>query len=164
MSWKYAAGHFACVLAIVLVFVARVIQPAMTHVTEIQAYDGDIAAPRIFNLTLHSNYTPAGQSASHHAAGFSTDDAFTLGLEFAYGVTEWLELGVLIPIVTGARGHWQFDGGELRALLTVPHAAERWLFYGGELGFRVQRTAVASGQIWCGDTADPWSALGEVGG
>jgi len=51
--------------------------------------------------------------------------------EWAYGVTDWLELGAYVPLYswTGS-GHFLIDGAKLRAEFVVPHAQERTFFYG----------------------------------
>lgn len=39
---------------------------------EIRVYDASIAAPGIFNLTWHNNYTPSGAGTPHTALGFAS--------------------------------------------------------------------------------------------
>jgi hypothetical protein len=62
-----------------------------------------------------------------------------MGPEFAYGVADWFELGILVPIATEASGRWQFDGAEFRGLFVVPHAAQRSFFYGANFAFAINQ-------------------------
>jgi hypothetical protein len=49
-------------------------------------------------------------------------------------MTDWLELGAYLPLYSVTRdGRFLIDGGKLRALIAVPHAAERSFFYGVNL-------------------------------
>jgi len=51
--------------------------------------------------------------------------------EWAYGVTDWLEVGTYFPVYSYTNdGHLLFDGMKLRALFVVPHAHDRTFFYG----------------------------------
>src|SRR6266536_4266524 len=47
---------------VVFIFVAAIAVPrvASAQTDEIQVYDGGLAPPGVFNLTLHSNFTPRG--------------------------------------------------------------------------------------------------------
>src|SRR5581483_1608624 len=98
---------------------------------EIQVYDASIAAPGKFNLTLHSNFTPEGRQTAAFPGGIIPDGSFNGVPEWAYGVTEWFEAGVYLPVysVSKRRGV-TFDGAKIRTLFVSPHAADRLFFYG----------------------------------
>jgi hypothetical protein len=49
--------------------------------------------------------------------------------EWAYGVTDWLELGTYLPLYSWTGGlRFLIDGAKLRAEFVVPHAQERQFF------------------------------------
>jgi hypothetical protein len=96
---------------------------------EIQLYDATINAPGQFSLELHNNYTSIDRTQPDFAGGTIPNHALNGVPEWAYGVTEWLELGTYLPLysLTGS-GHFQIDGAKLRAEFLVPHARERSFF------------------------------------
>ena len=61
---------------------------------EIQVYDGGLAAPGIFNLTWHNNFTPKGVDEVPFPGGVVADRSFNGVTEWAYGVTNWFEAGL----------------------------------------------------------------------
>jgi hypothetical protein len=108
---------------------------------EIQVYDASIAAPGKFNLMLHNNFTPAGLKTPAFPGGIIPDRSFNSVPEWAYGATDWLELGLYLPVysVSKDRGG-SIDGFKLRTLFVVPHADDRRLFYGVNFEFSVNAT------------------------
>jgi len=98
---------------------------------EIQVYDAEIAAPGKFNLTWHDNYTPLGRDRPAFPGGIIPDKSFNGVPEWAYGVTDWYEAGLYMPIYSYSRDRGSsFDGFKLRSLFVSPHASERTFFYG----------------------------------
>jgi hypothetical protein len=125
------------VRAFALAFVAAFICPlvASAQSDEIQVYDAEIAEPGILNLTWHNNFTPIGLKTGD--PGVVVNDHNLNGVtEFGYGVTDWFELGLYLPLysVSNARGP-SINGGKIRFLFVVPHAAERKFFYGANFEF-----------------------------
>jgi hypothetical protein len=103
--------------------------PAQTD--EIQVYDATIAAPGVFNLTLHDNYTPSGRTAPAFPGGIVPDQTLNGVPEWAYGVTDWFEAGLYLPLYSIASNLGPvLNGFKLRALFVSPDAAERTFFYG----------------------------------
>jgi hypothetical protein len=104
---------------------------ARAQTDEIQVYDASIEAPGRFGLTWHNNFTPIGRSTPDFAGGIATNHTLNGVPELAYGVRDWLELGLYFPVysITG-KGQVLFDSTKLRALFAVPHAGERRVFYG----------------------------------
>ena len=98
---------------------------------EIQVYDGSLAAPGVVNLTLHNNYTASGARVPDFPGGLVPDHALSGVAEWAYGVTDWFEAGLYLPLyaVTEQSGA-KLNGFKLRALFAVPDAADRTFFYG----------------------------------
>jgi len=56
---------------------------------EIQVYTGDVAAPGVFNLTWHNNYTFDGLKTPDFPAGLTDNRSLSGVTEWAYGVTPW---------------------------------------------------------------------------
>jgi hypothetical protein len=50
--------------------------------------------------------------------------------EFAYGMTDWWEVGFYIPFAVSGGGAFLSNGAKFRSLFAVPHAGERNFFYG----------------------------------
>ena len=98
---------------------------------EIQVYDAEINEIGQFSVELHSNYTAIGHHQPDFPGGLVPNHTFDGVPEWAYGVTQWFEAGLYLPVysVTG-QGHLLFDSTKLRALFVTPHAAERSFFYG----------------------------------
>ncbi len=105
---------------------------------EIQVYDAEINNPGQFSVEFHNNFTPIGHNQPDFPGGIASNHTLNGVPEWAYGVTNWFELGVYAPIysITG-ESRFTFDGVKLRALFVVPHAAEKKFFYGVnfELGY-----------------------------
>ena len=110
IAWLIAAGAFA-------------------QTDEIQVYDATINAPGQFSLELHNNYTPIGRKQPDFEGGITPNHTLNGVPEWAYGVTDWLELGLYLPLYswTGTR-HFLIDGAKLRAEFVVPHAQQRSFF------------------------------------
>lgn len=104
---------------------------ARAQTDEIQVYDAEITAPGHFNLTWHNNYTPSGRTQPDFPGGIVPNHALNGVPEWAYGVTDWFEAGIYLPVYTRTSdGALLFDSTKLRALFVVPDARDRTLFYG----------------------------------
>jgi hypothetical protein len=112
--------------------------PAITfaQADEIQVYDGSIAAPGVFNLTWHNNFTPKGQKSPAFPGGLANHHNLNGVTEWAYGVTDWFEAGLYLPLysISSDRGP-TINGGKIRLLFAVPHAEERKFFYAANFEF-----------------------------
>jgi hypothetical protein len=109
---------------------------AQAQTDEIQVYDGEIAEKGIFNLTWHDNFTPVGLKTPGFAGGLVNNRNLNGVTEWAYGVTDWFEAGLYLPLysVSRTRGP-SINGGKIRLLFTVPHAADRKFFYAANFEF-----------------------------
>ena len=119
-------------------FAAIMLSPrvARAQADEIQVYDGGLAAPGIFNLTLHSNFTPKGLTTPAFPGSVVADRSFNGVPEWAYGVTDWFEAGLYLPLYTHDKHTgWGLDGFKLRTLFAVPHADDRRFVYGANFEF-----------------------------
>jgi hypothetical protein len=116
-----------------LVVLAIFLTPSQTfaQTDEIQVYDGSLADVGVFNLTLHTNFTPDGQKTPAFPGGVSADKSLNQVPEWAYGVTPWFEAGLYLPLYTRDRNlGWGLDGAKIRLLFAVPHADDRKFFFG----------------------------------
>jgi hypothetical protein len=114
---------------------------ARAQTDEIQVYDATINAPGQFSVQLHNNYTPIGRKQPDFAGGIVPNHTLNGVPEWAYGLTDWLELGAYVPLYSWTSGRFQIDGAKLRAEFVVPHAQQRQFFYGinFELSFNAKQ-------------------------
>jgi hypothetical protein len=104
---------------------------AFAQTDEIQVYDARIAAPGVLNLTLHDNYTPDGRTAPAYPGAIIPDHALNGVPEWAYGITNWFEAGLYLPLYTlSGNGGLTYNGFKVRALFARPDAADQPFFYG----------------------------------
>lgn len=124
--WKALAG-----LVMTLAVCLGPTTEARAQTDEIEVYDATINEPGQFSVELHNNYTPIGRTQAEFPGGVVPNHALNGVPEWAYGVTDWLELGAYLPLYTLTNeGRFELDGGKLRALFVVPHAKEQRFFYG----------------------------------
>jgi hypothetical protein len=111
-------------------------RPALAQADEIQVYDGGLAATGIFNLTLHNNFTPEGLKTPAFPGAVVPHGSWNGVPEWAYGVTDWFEAGLYLPLYTRDESSgWGLDGFKLRTLFAVPNADDRRFFYGANFEF-----------------------------
>jgi len=114
---------------------------ARAQTDEIQVYDAAIAAKGKFNLTWHNNFTPRGINTPAFPGAVISDKSFNGVTEWAYGVTDWFEGGLYLPLYTVAKDQGaMIDGAKLRALFVVPHADDRKFIYGVNFEFSFNST------------------------
>jgi hypothetical protein len=116
--------------------IAAAVVRAWGQTDEIQVYDAQIAALGKFNLMLHNNFTPDGRKTPAFPDGITPDKSLNGVPEWAYGVTDWFEQGLYLPLysISKTRGA-TLNGFKLRELFVVPNAAERTFFYGANFEF-----------------------------
>ena len=115
---------------------------AFAQTDEIQVYDAAIADKGKFNLMIHSNFTPIGRKEADFPGGIIPDHSFNGTAEWAYGVTDWFEQGLYMPMYTiYSRGHGgSINGFKIRELFVRPHADDHTFFYGANFEFSVNYT------------------------
>ena len=130
-GWTECGKAVVCALLLVVALLFAACGPALAQTDEIQVYDATIAPPGVFNLTLHNNYTPSGRTLPDYPGAIVPEHSLNGVPEWAYGVTDWMEAGLYLPLysVTGD-GAVRFNGFKLRALFVRPDAAEQPIFYG----------------------------------
>jgi hypothetical protein len=122
--------HRFC-LGSLLALAGPVSLPCSAQTDEIQVYDAEIAAPGVFNLTLHDNYTPIGRTEPDFPGGIVPNHTLNGVPEWAYGVTDWFEAGLYLPLYSVASNLGPvLNGFKLRTLFVSPDAADRKFFYG----------------------------------
>jgi hypothetical protein len=102
---------------------------AFAQTDEIQVYDAAIAEKGKFNLMLHNNFTPSGQKTPAFPRAIISDRAYVGVAEWAYGVTDWFEQGLYLPLysISKERGG-SINGFKLRELFVLPHAEDHKFF------------------------------------
>lgn len=124
---KAAIGHAPAGLLLLFFWSAT----ASAQTDEIQVYDAEIAKPGVFNLMVHNNFAPKGLKTPRFPGGLVPNQTLNGVPEWAYGVTDWFEQGLYLPLYSVANGEGPvLDGFKVRELFVVPHAAERTFFYG----------------------------------
>jgi hypothetical protein len=103
-------------------------QPARAT-DEIQVYNAGIAAPGQFTIQQHLNYVGLGSKDAPFAGGLVSNHSLNGTPEFAYGVTDWWELGLYLPFSV-QDGRFYSDSFKLRTLFVTPHADQQNFFYG----------------------------------
>ena len=114
--------------------------PARAQTDEIQVYDGGLSPVGVFNLTWHNNFVASGGDVPPYPGAVVADHSFNGVTEWAYGVTDWFEAGLYLPLYShDPTLGWGFNGWKLRALFAVPHADDRRFIYGANFEFSVNQ-------------------------
>src|SRR5579862_725105 len=104
---------------------------AFAQTDEIQVYDAEIADPGVLNLMVHNNFTPDGLTQPRFPGGLVPNHTLNGVPEWAYGVTDWFEQGLYLPLYSlSSNDGAVLNGFKVRELFVVPHAAEQRFFYG----------------------------------
>jgi hypothetical protein len=125
-----------CVLVIVAAALLVAPAAAFAQTDEIQVYDASIAEVGVFNLMLHNNFTPSGQKTPAFEGALIPDRSYNGVAEWAYGVTDWFEAGLYLPLYSVSKGRGAtINGGKIRLLFVRPHADDHKFFYGMNFEF-----------------------------
>lgn len=129
------------IISLALIAAALAIAPkaAFAQTDEIQVYDAEIEQRGKFNVMVHSNFTPIGRKTPDFPGGIIPNDSVNGAVEWAYGVRDWFEQGLYLPVYTAysqGRGG-SLNGFKIRELFVLPHAHERTFFYGVNFEFSV---------------------------
>ncbi len=127
---KKTAFRIACLASSVASGLALLADMTAVHATdEIQVYNAGIAAVGQFTIEQHLNYVALGQKNPPFPGGLVSNNSLNGTPEFAYGVTDWWELGLYLPFSV-QDGRFYSDAAKVRTLFVVPHADQRNFFYG----------------------------------
>jgi hypothetical protein len=116
-------GAFAAVLSLL-----ALTRPACAT-DEIQVYNAGIAAVGQLTIQQHLNYVALGLKDPPFPGGLVSNHSLNGTPEFAYGLTDWWEVGLYLPF---AVENQQFlsDAFKVRTLFVSPNAENRDFFYG----------------------------------
>lgn len=103
-------------------------------IDEIQVYNAGIAAPGQLTIQQHLNYVAIGQKDPPFPGGIPSNRSLNGTPEFAYGMTDWWELGLYLPFSIQDHRFYS-DAFKLRTLFVSPNAGERNFFYGVNFEF-----------------------------
>jgi hypothetical protein len=112
---------------------AMLTQPAQAT-DEIQVYNAGIADVGQFTIQQHLNYIPLGVKEPPFPGGLISHNSINGTPEFAYGLTDWWEVGLYLPFSIKDQKFYS-DAFKLRTLFVSPHAADRNFFYGVNFEF-----------------------------
>ena len=95
----FGRGRFGAIQSVAAGGIAwLLIASAFAQTDEIQVYDATINEPSRFSIQLHNNYTPIGRTQPDFEGGIVPNHTLNGVPEWAYGVTDWLELGAYLPL------------------------------------------------------------------
>src|ERR1700687_2729159 len=121
--WLLAGAAFPVLLA----------QPAKA-VDEIRGYNDEMAAVGQFTIQQHLNYIGLGVKDPPFPGGLVSHHSINGTPEFAYGVTDWWEVGLYLPFAIQDR-QFLSDSFKLRTLFVSPQAEQRNFFCGVNFEF-----------------------------
>jgi hypothetical protein len=101
---------------------------------EIQVYNASIAEVGQFTIQQHLNYVPRGIKSPPFPGGLVSNNSINGTPEFAYGITNWWEVGLYLPFSIQDQKFYS-DAFKLRTLFVSPHADQRNFFYGVNFEF-----------------------------
>jgi len=130
--FRHGLRRSLCLLAGAVFWIALG-QPAKAT-DEIQVYNAGIAAVGQFTIQQHLNYIGVGLKDPPFPGGLVSHHSINGTPEFAYGVTDWWEVGLYLPFAIQDR-QFLSDSFKLRSLFVLPNAAERNFFYGVNFEF-----------------------------
>ena len=113
----------------------------LAQTDEIQVYDAEIADRGIFNLIMHTNFTPIGRKTPDFPGGIIPNKSVNGAAEWAWGVSDWFEQGLYLPVYSPfseGRGV-SFNGFKLRELFVRPDAEKHTFVYGVNFEFSVNQ-------------------------
>jgi hypothetical protein len=103
-------------------------------IDEIQVYNAGIAAVGQFTIQQHLNYVALGLKDPPFPGGLVSNHSINGTPEFAYGVTDWWEVGLYLPFAIQDQKFFS-DAFKLRTLFVSPNAEKRDYFYGVNFEF-----------------------------
>ena len=113
---------------------------ALAQTDEIQVYDGAISEKGKWGLMLHNNFTPKGLKEEPFPGGIVSHRAYVGVAEWAYGVNDWFEAGLYLPLYSYSQNlGGSYNGFKLRALFVMPHADDHKFFYGANFEFSINQ-------------------------
>ena len=102
---------------------------------EIQVYNAEIAKVGQWTFQLHNNYAFIGRKEPDFPGGLVPNHALQGTGEWAYGITDWWEMGFYTPYAVDQELTPYSNAIKIRQLFVIPNAAERDFFYGVNFEF-----------------------------
>ncbi len=137
---EFRLSRQCCGSGVAMVFVLLAASGvAVAQTDEIQVYNAEIADQGVFNLMVHTNYTPIGRKTPDFPGAIIANHSVNGAVEWAYGVADWFEQGLYMPVwspYSQDRGG-SLNGFKIRELFVRPHAADHTFFYGVNFEFSV---------------------------
>jgi hypothetical protein len=99
-------------------------------VDEIQVYNAEIAKVGQWTFQLHLNYAFDGRKEPDFPGGLIPHHALNGTGEWAYGITDWWEMGFYTPFAVDQNGTPYSNAVKIRQLFVTPNAEKRDFFYG----------------------------------
>ena len=135
-------------LVLVLLAVLSVTRTAAAQTDEIQVYDGGLRRSGRLQPDAAQQLHAEGHKTPAFPGAVVADDSFNGVPEWAYGVTQWFEAGLYLPLYShDQRLGWGIDGFKLRTLFAVPNADDRRFFYGVNFEFSYNARALGHERI-----------------
>ena len=136
---------------------------------EIQVYMDELSPKGGHGLDVHLNYTPDGRKLATYGGEMASDHRWRITPEWAYGLTENVELGLYLPLATiDNSGKLELGGVKGRIKYIAPRAANQPWFWGAnfEIG-RVRHSYDvnpwnAELKTIAGYRAGPWTVAGNL--
>jgi hypothetical protein len=104
-------------------------------IDEIQVYNAEIAKVGQWTFQLHSNYAFIGRKEPDFPGGLIPNHALQGTGEWAYGITDWWEMGFYTPYAVDQNLTPYSNAAKIRQLFVIPNAADREFFYGVNFEF-----------------------------
>lgn len=121
---------------IVLAWIASSLS-ASAQTDEIQVYDANIEEQGVFNLMIHTNFTPVGRTTPVFPGAIIANDSVNGAAEWAYGVQPWFEQGLYLPVYSFYSKNYgaTLNGFKIRELFVRPNARDHTFFFGVNFEF-----------------------------
>lgn len=138
--------------------------PARAADEEIQVYMDDMSQAGHFGLDVHANYVVDGHGAPGYAGEQSPLHRLRLTPEFAYGLTDNIELGMYLPLAdVDSQGRLSADGVKFRIKYITPKKPDQTWFSGlnlevGRVGHKLDANPY-NGELKgiLGKSCGPWT-------
>ena len=129
---KMAPRAWVSALVLIAAGLAVVPKAVFAQTDEIQVYNAEIEQRGKASITLHNNFTPIGRKTAVFPGGIIPNHSENGGVEWAYGVRDWFEQGLYLPVFSAySQGRdGTINGLKIRELFVLPHAQDRKFFYG----------------------------------
>src|SRR3979490_1397521 len=130
---------------------------------EIQVYNAEIAKVGQWTFQLHSNYAFNGRKEPDFPGGLIPDRALNGTGEWAYGNTDWWEMGFYTPFAVDQNGTPYSNAGKIYALLQRrqdpaavrhPQRGKAGVLLRRQFRVQLRHAAILRDQMEHGDPAD----------